>query len=371
MSSCLTRGSGGQATGGNASETLIGRERERVTTNGAYGFSATASSNSSRLPPSRRHEMALRSHGRSQYSRASLGVCFVARSSSPLSVVFHRSDRLFSHVGRPRTFAINSVRESVPPDARDGRLIRRVPLPPNCLSLSLALAVAPRGGRSINGGGIRWTCVVRTYPYMCQCAWQCVVYTDVVGVVIIDDVESRESLESLSSSSVAISPSLNVFLSLRDPLSQFLRVLLSSRDFLTLPYPYPYPILSRAPKSEYYAPLPCVYDRCVLLSAVSLSSHLHSYRGQVSRGSSGGEPTPVWFLWYNVGPNCASTLLPESCRENEPSTARVVVVDDYQSTYMSHTYLYVIAQISRRRSCSLCPLCVCENARGKKIFTRT
>jgi len=155
MSSCLTRGSARRTSRQRERETLIGRERERVTTNGAYGFSATASSNSGRLPPSRRREMALRSHGRSQYSRASLGVCFVARSSSPLPVVFHRCDRLFFHVGRPRVIAINSVRESVPPDARDGRLIRRVPLPPNYPSFSLALAVAPTGGRGINGGGIR------------------------------------------------------------------------------------------------------------------------------------------------------------------------------------------------------------------------
>lgn len=112
MSPCVTR-----------ANTLIGREKERekerVTANRTYN--ATASS-SSRLPSSRGREMTLRSHGRSQYSRASLGVCFVARSSSPLPVVHHRFDRLFSHVGRPRTYAIHSVRESVPPDARDGRL---------------------------------------------------------------------------------------------------------------------------------------------------------------------------------------------------------------------------------------------------------
>jgi len=113
-----------------------------------------------------------------------------------------------------------------------------------------------------------------------------------------------ESLESLSSPSVAISPSLNVFLSLPAILSLNSSVCYSlpanTLPYLTLPYPYPYPYpyltLSRAPKSEYYAPLPCVYDRCVLLSAVSLSSHLHSCRGQVSRGSSGGEPTPVCSL---------------------------------------------------------------------------
>lgn len=68
---------------------------------------------------------------------------------------------------------------------------------------------------------------------------------------------------------------------------------------------------------------PCVYDRCVLSIAVSLSSHLRSspaWRGQVSRGSNGGESRRLLSLCdITSGPS------PNPAEENEPSTARVVV----------------------------------------------
>lgn len=99
-------------------------------------------------------------------------------------------------VVRARSQLINSVRESVPPDTRDRRAVSSVAFLYR-RTISVSLALAPTGGRSSSdGGGIQWVCAVRTYPCVYQCAWQCVVYTDVVGVgvIVIDDEEDRWNL---------------------------------------------------------------------------------------------------------------------------------------------------------------------------------
>lgn len=131
-------------------------------------------------------------------------------------------------------------------------------------------------------------------------------------------------LESLLCSRSAISPSPRVsFFSLRvnslpDPL--FLRYYLPA---ITLPYPY----LNRATKSEYYTPLPCVYDRCVLLSPSRSPLTCTSGADRCPVEAAGGEPTPVCALCdITSGLPAPQRFFPNPAEKNEPSTARIVLV---------------------------------------------
>lgn len=179
----------------------------------------------------------------------------------------------------------------------------------------------------------------------------------------------------------------------RDPLSQFLRVTLFPRlPYLTLPYPTPTPTLTltltlplvalRNPSttrrsrvftivaSSYLpsrSPLTCtpVADRCPV-EAAEVSRRLCALC-DITSG-----PTAPRRFFPNPAEKTSPPLPESSSSSSSTSSSSSSSTITRVCTYRIRTiFIRDRADFASTWSRSSCPLCVCESARGKKIFPRT